>query len=189
MQLDSDSEEIASSLLNKLSETKKRRPNKECGLAAITFQFMHWLRKNKNKNDTIAINKVFKELGVKLRRVYVVVNIFEAIGLLKRIGKGTYTWLGGKGLRETCAVLATTTKVVDEDSKHIKTKAKGMLSSFLHLKEGECKFVKRMRDEYDFVNVLRAVGLVLRMPNSIDQKFGYVWNFKCPYLYENKEFF
>ena len=64
-----------------------------------------------------------------------------------------------------------------------------MLSSFLHLKEGECKFVKRMRDEYDFVNVLRAVGLVLRMPNSIDQKFGYVWNFKCPYLYENKEFF
>lgn len=78
------------------------RKKKSLGVLAETFcrQFA-----TQPPSTEIIIDVLASQLGVERRRIYDVVNILEAVQLVRKKGKSTYCWMGSEHLPQMFAIL------------------------------------------------------------------------------------
>ena len=166
--------------LFELEEQTQHSP-KEVALDKITLQLLHYAREQKGKD--INMIDACAALQTKRNRLQIVMCIFKAIGICHYRSKNTYKWNGAAGLRRVCNLL----KEKDEESKHLKTATRAMVYSFMNSGEDTTKIIRGARKKSDIVSVLCVIGLVKKV--KVGRKNACVWNFDCPFLYDNKEFF
>ncbi|KAJ0960400.1 hypothetical protein J5N97_001762 [Dioscorea zingiberensis] len=73
------------------------RKQKSLGLLCSNFVKLY----DREGVDTVGLDDAAKQLGVERRRIYDIVNVLESVGILAKVGKNRYSWIGFAGIPDT----------------------------------------------------------------------------------------
>ncbi|KAM0942638.1 putative transcription factor E2F-DP family [Dioscorea sansibarensis] len=73
------------------------RKQKSLGLLCSNFVKLY----DREGVDTVGLDDAARQLGVERRRIYDIVNVLESVGILAKVGKNRYSWIGFSGIPDT----------------------------------------------------------------------------------------
>jgi len=175
-----DSEPGSASSKQSQEEPQYSRKKKSLGVLAETFcrAFSH-----RPPFTLIVIDELAARLGVERRRIYDVVNIFEAIQLVQKKGKNTYCWIGFGHLPQMFALLQNEAMwglehgIDDAVASGLWTdrpSKEQIIEKKLNLPHKDCKSLSRLSQH--FLQVFLVGNTDVSLPEASDKIHGQATN-------------